>query len=242
MSDQVAEVGAEYLTKMEADVIVLPERYKQTDVEVIPEGWEALIIVDVICLISGGTPSWKNSGFWNGSIPWVSGSTLKKFEISYSDQLLMEKGVANGSKMAPLNATLLLVRGSALHTKIRAGLVVAPVCFNPDVKTLVPKNCVHPKYLTIYLLAKESELLKLVSSAGSSADVLDTQLVHGFKFLRPPYKEQNAIATILSDMDAEIQALEQRRSKTRQIKQGMMEELLTGKKRLKFTEKERAYG
>lgn len=48
----------------------------------------------------------------------------------------------------------------------------------------------------------------------------------------PPKEEQTAIATILSDMDAEIQALEQRLSKTRQIKQGMMQELLTGKTRL----------
>ncbi|EJL6535130.1 restriction endonuclease subunit S [Vibrio cholerae] len=45
-------------------------------------------------------------------------------------------------------------------------------------------------------------------------------------------EEQTAIATILSDMDAKIQALEQRLGKTRQIKQGMMQELLTGKTRL----------
>lgn len=45
-------------------------------------------------------------------------------------------------------------------------------------------------------------------------------------------EEQTAIATILSDMDEEIQVLEQRISKTRQIKQGMMQELLTGKTRL----------
>ena len=45
-------------------------------------------------------------------------------------------------------------------------------------------------------------------------------------------QEQTAIATILSDMDAEIQALEHRLNKTRQIKQGMMQELLTGKTRL----------
>ncbi|EPR1793954.1 restriction endonuclease subunit S [Vibrio cholerae] len=48
----------------------------------------------------------------------------------------------------------------------------------------------------------------------------------------PSLEEQTAIATILSDMDAEIQALEQRLGKTRQIKQGMMQELLTGKTRL----------
>lgn len=48
----------------------------------------------------------------------------------------------------------------------------------------------------------------------------------------PPVDEQNAIAAVLSDMDAEIEALERRRDKTRQIKQGMMQQLLTGKVRL----------
>ena len=49
---------------------------------------------------------------------------------------------------------------------------------------------------------------------------------------RPPKEEQNAIAAVLSDMDAEIAALEQRRDKTRALKQGMMQELLTGRTRL----------
>lgn len=52
----------------------------------------------------------------------------------------------------------------------------------------------------------------------------------------PPIAEQNAIATVLSDMDAEIVALEERRDKTRAIKQGMMQQLLTGRVRLAKTE------
>jgi type I restriction enzyme S subunit len=48
----------------------------------------------------------------------------------------------------------------------------------------------------------------------------------------PPLPEQQAIAAILTDMDAEIAALEQKRDKTRALKQGMMQELLTGKTRL----------
>ncbi|MBS3920725.1 MAG: restriction endonuclease subunit S [Deltaproteobacteria bacterium] len=59
-----------------------------------------------------------------------------------------------------------------------------------------------------------------------------------FKFLKerlfvaPPLEEQTAIAEVLSDMDAEIAALEQRLAKTRALKQGMMQELLTGRVRL----------
>jgi type I restriction enzyme S subunit len=48
----------------------------------------------------------------------------------------------------------------------------------------------------------------------------------------PPLPEQTAIATVLSDMDAELVALEQRLAKTRALKQGMMQELLTGRTRL----------
>jgi type I restriction enzyme, S subunit len=48
----------------------------------------------------------------------------------------------------------------------------------------------------------------------------------------PPRNEQTAIATILSDMDAEIAALEATLVKARQIKQGMMQELFTGRIRL----------
>lgn len=48
----------------------------------------------------------------------------------------------------------------------------------------------------------------------------------------PKPAEQTAIATILSDMDAELDALEQRRAKTATLKQGMMQELLTGRTRL----------
>ncbi len=48
----------------------------------------------------------------------------------------------------------------------------------------------------------------------------------------PPLDEQQAIAAILSDMDAEIAALERKRDKTRLLKQGMMQELLTGRTRL----------
>ncbi len=48
----------------------------------------------------------------------------------------------------------------------------------------------------------------------------------------PGFEEQTVIATVLSDMDAEIAALEARRDKTRALKQGMMQELLTGRIRL----------
>jgi type I restriction enzyme S subunit len=56
--------------------------------------------------------------------------------------------------------------------------------------------------------------------------------VKSIEVLLPRVDEQTAIAEVLSDMDAELAALEQRRDKTRALKQGMIQELLTGKTRL----------
>ena len=61
---------------------------------------------------------------------------------------------------------------------------------------------------------------------------LNTKLINRTEIALPPASEQTAIATILSDMDAEIAGLEAKLDKARQVKQGMMQELLTGRVRL----------
>lgn len=67
----------------------------------------------------------------------------------------------------------------------------------------------------------------------ATVDSLRLPTFQNFEISMPPtYAEQQAIATVLSDMDAEIAALEQRRDKTKLLKQGMMQELLTGRIRL----------
>lgn len=68
--------------------------------------------------------------------------------------------------------------------------------------------------------------------AGSSINNLSPSSIESLEFLFPSYPEQTAIAAVLSDMDTELLALEARRNKTRNIKQAMMQELLTGKTRL----------
>ena len=67
---------------------------------------------------------------------------------------------------------------------------------------------------------------------GSNYPAINSADVRALNVPFPVYEEQTAIATVLSDMDAELTALEARRDKTRALKQAMMQELLTGKTRL----------
>jgi type I restriction enzyme S subunit len=67
---------------------------------------------------------------------------------------------------------------------------------------------------------------------GGGVGNLNVDVVRTYPIILPPKEEQRAIATVLSDMDGEIAAIEARRAKTQAIKQGMMQELLTGRTRL----------
>lgn len=70
------------------------------------------------------------------------------------------------------------------------------------------------------------------NSMRSGQPGINSNELKSFKIAFPSLSEQERIATILSDMDAEIEELEQQLGKARQIKQGMMQELLTGRTRL----------
>ncbi len=72
-----------------------------------------------------------------------------------------------------------------------------------------------------------------ICDGGGTRYVISQGKFRTMKVLVPPLPEQTAIATVLSDMDLELAALEQRRDKTRALKQGMMQELLTGRTRLR---------
>jgi type I restriction enzyme, S subunit len=81
-----------------------------------------------------------------------------------------------------------------------------------------------------FIPSVKTSLVKLAT--GISVYGISKSNVNSLEVLLPPVEEQRAITAVLSDMDAEIAALEQRRDKTRAIKQGMMQELLTGRTRL----------
>jgi type I restriction enzyme S subunit len=105
------------------------------------------------------------------------------------------------------------------------------VC-STEIWVLVAKRALLvPEFL--FQLVKMDRFIEVASSAyGTHMPRSDWKVVKNYEVPLPPVDEQTAIATILSDMDAEIAALEAKLTKAHQLKQGMMQELLTGKTRL----------
>ncbi|OAV21792.1 Type I restriction-modification system, specificity subunit S [Moraxella catarrhalis] len=194
----------------------------------IPEDWEVVALGDVGNIITGSTPSTIKSEFWNGDIAWITPTDISECkDIYYSERQITEEGLKS---IRELPANTLLVTCIASIGK-NAILRNRGSC-NQQINAVIPNNNFNVDFLYYFFENKKPELKSL---AGITATpIISKALFSTFLIFAPDKLEQIAIAQILGDMDNEINALQARIEKLREIKQGMMQNLLTGKIRLLF--------
>ena len=135
----------------------------------------------------------------------------------------------------PLKYGDLLFAGSG-ETREEIGKCVAfadrfPAYAGGDIVILRPHDP-NPIFFGYYCNTPRLNAQKARLGQGDAVVHIGAKSLAAIEIKVPEKEEQTAIATVLSDMDAEIEALERRRDKTRALKQAMMQELLTGRTRL----------
>lgn len=183
-------------------------------------GWQGLTTAEY--LESGQYALVTGTDFFDGKIDWDGCHFVEKERYDQDRYIQLQ-----------IN-DVLLTKDGTIGKATFVDQLPYPATLNSGVFVIRPKNGSYvPKYF-FYVLRSQifvDFLNKL--QAGSTISHLYQKDFVNFEFLAPvTVEEQSAIVTVLSDMDAEIAALEQRRNKTKDIKQAMMQELLTGKTRL----------
>ena len=200
---------------------------------VAPEGWEVLPIKDITeTIVSGGTPSTFIQEYWNGDIPWMSSGELNLKRIYTVRKKITQKGLDN-------SATLFIPRGCILiglagqgRTRGTAGINYIPLCINQSIAAIFPNPTRFvSEYLYQYLNSKYDELRTLSMGNGGRGG-LNLSIIGNLTILLPQLPEQRRITEVLSDTDLYITTLERLIAKKEAVKQGVMQELLTGKRRL----------
>ena len=183
-----------------------PKGFKQTELGRIPEDWEVSSLGDLSVQIKSG----KNIKDKSGIYP-LYGSTgqIGKCKIpSYNQEAILVARV--GANAGRVN----FVDG-------KYGVSDNTIIINTNSDNSI-------QFIKSWLVQKDLNTLVF----GSGQPLITGTQLKNLLILSPSKNEQTAIATTLSDMDAEIQTLQQRLAKTKDIKQGMMQQLLTGKVRL----------
>lgn len=171
----------------------------------LPADWNEVRLGDCGRWLSGGTPSTKNPDFWDGDIPWISGKSLRTHYLRDSDRRVTTLGAANGSRIAPEGATLMVVRGMSLQTEFRSGIAMRALAFGQDCKAIIPRQGIDAHFLANAVRARAPEILGMVDSSSHGTGRLATELIQALKIGLPPIEEQRAIAEVLSALDDRIE-------------------------------------
>ena len=189
--------------------------------------WEVKRLGDIARVFSGGTPPTAVTSYYGGDIPWITSGDLNKSTIWDVEGRITAHGLENSSaKMIAENTLLIALYGATSGITAISRIQAA---INQAVLAIIPKADD-----SVYLFFKLSYLKDWIISTYTQGGQpnLSGDIVKSIELSLPAVSEQIAIATVLSDMDAEITELEAQLAKARAVKQGMMHQLLTGKIRL----------
>lgn len=218
----------------------VPPGYKQTEVGVIPEDWEVKLLPEIAWFQEG--PGFRNYQFAQSGVKLLNGTNIFRGKLTLdTTNRYISVGEAFGSyKHFLVDVGDILIASSGItidkfHEKLAFALPEhLPLCMNTSTIRF-KANCHQTtnQYLYFFL---QSDLFKAqIGKQATGSAQLNFGPAHLNKVsvvISQNSEEQKAIASVLSDMDKEIAALEKRRAKTQGIKQGMIQELLTGRTRL----------
>ena len=192
--------------------------------------WSKQQLGDICNIVNGGTPSTSIAEFWNGKILWCTPTDITSCSTKYiytTESKITERGLKSSSATLLPKGTLLLCSRATIGEVRIAGNAI---CTNQGFKSLVVHQNISNEWLYYMVHVLKPNMLE--KAIGSTFLEISKKDLAELNIIVPRFAEQQAIAQVLSDMDSEIEQLEKKLSKYQQIKQGMMQELLTGRIRL----------
>ena len=184
--------------------------------------WGVERLGDVAEIIMGQSPPGSSYNTARDGVALINGPT--EFTDLYPVPI---QWTTQPSRFCRRGDLLICVRGSSTG---RTNLADDEYCIGRGVAAIRGKSGSNTGFISYQVIAAVERILAMAT--GSTFPSVDGKTFQNIEIPLPAGDEQAAIAEVLSDMHAEIAAVEERRDKTKLLKEGMMQELLTGRTRL----------
>lgn len=208
----------------------IPEEYKKTESLIIPKNWCECLLGDVVNIFRGASPRPKGDPrYYGGSIPRLLIEDLTrdgKYAIPRID-FLTEEG-AKKSRLLPKDSLVMSCSGTKVGI---IGFLGVDACIHDGFFGFNNFKNVNSEYLYQYFQLF-SDVLQSSATQGGVFNNLTTNIMKNMKCCLPPVEEQNRVVIILDTQDKVIELKEKLLSEKQQQKKYLMQQLLTGKKRL----------
>ena len=190
--------------------------------------WRKATIAEVCATFSGGTPSTSHPEYYGGDIAWIASAELNQGRITHADRSITRLGLERSSaKLVKPGTPLLALYGATAGV---AAMTEIAGAINQAVLALIPR-VIDAEFLYQWLAANRKAIVGRYTQGGQPN--LSGDIVRTIEVPLPDIHEQRLIADVLRDADDLVASLRQLITKKHAIKQGMAQQLLTGRTRLR---------
>lgn len=205
-----------------------PGREHTPVVDGVPKGWERRTLGGCATFLSGGTPPKARTDFWDGEIPWVSSGELTALRIDDASLHVTKEAAEAKSRLIPANTILGVVRGMSLAKEFRIAMTTKTVCFNQDLKAIVPHPDVDPDFLFHALLAQRDGIRDRAGEAAHGTKKLDSPVLAKTPVLLPSALLRRSFSDFVTPLNAQWDNLNQQSKKLRIARDLLLPRLMSG--------------
>lgn len=176
--------------------------------------WARVAFGDLGTWFGGGTPAKSNRTFWEGgSIPWLSPKDMGADVLADTADHISDAAVAGSSvRLVPEGSVAVVVRSGILERVLPVARVPFETTLNQDMKAVVPRRDIDPRWVAWGLRAMERDILDNCRKGGTTVASIETSRFMALTLPVPPLEEQRRIVDILEDhlsrLDAAVALLD----------------------------------
>lgn len=215
------------------DSLKTEKRFKKTEIGEIPVDWGATRLGEIGDIITGTTPGTKNRDYYNGKYMFITPFDMGDFKYVTKTAIMLSEAGMSVSKSLPRNTVMV----TCIASIGKIAMASAKCCTNQQINSVICKKNTDSHFV-YYVMQTKINTLKAL--AGQTAvPIVKKSLFSNIPIPLPSLSEQEKIAEILSTVDQAIEKSNEIIEKTKELKKGLMQELLTrgiGHKKFKKTE------
>lgn len=218
---------------MKKNISDIPQGCKDSPLGIIPKEWKVKRLGDIAKITSGTTPLRSNVDYFiNGNIPWVKTTDLNNSTLIHTEEFVTEKALDETSlKILPIGTILVAMYGG-FNQIGRTGLLKINATINQALAALFLDIKKADGLFVLNWLNSNVGWWKRYAASSRKDPNITSNDVAKFPILLPPLPEQQKIAEVLSTWDEAIEKQSLLVEKLELRKKGLMQQLLTGRKRL----------
>lgn len=210
----------------------IPQGYKDSPLGIIPKEWEVKRLGDIADITSGTTPLRANREYYNnGVIPWVKTTDLNNGTLYETEEKVSKEAVEKTSLKILPKGTVLVAMYGGFRQIGRTALLGIDATINQALSALMCKSSVESPFVLAWLNCRVNYWKRLAASSRKDPNITGNEVAK-FPILIPSKEEQGCIVEVLGLWDTAIEKQSELVEKLKLRKQALMQQLLTGKKRL----------